>query len=137
LLPASLGLLATGLGRARAALRLRFPDAGERRRVLDEALAQGGALDPLDASSADRIEGWLDGAPPAPPDTVELRIAGDDPDGLTLRQARLLGSADVVVHEPGVSPAILERARADAARVVIAPGDPAPAIAGLVIVLRD
>jgi uroporphyrin-III C-methyltransferase / precorrin-2 dehydrogenase / sirohydrochlorin ferrochelatase len=35
-----------------------------------------------------------------------------------LRAARLLGEADRVYHTPDVAPAILDRARADAARIV-------------------
>jgi uroporphyrin-III C-methyltransferase/precorrin-2 dehydrogenase/sirohydrochlorin ferrochelatase len=103
LLPQSLGVLASALLAARPALRARFPDAGERRRALDAALGQGGALDPLEDAGAER----------AP---VEITLRSADPEDLTLREARLLGSADLIVHEAEVPPAILDRARADAAR---------------------
>jgi uroporphyrin-III C-methyltransferase/precorrin-2 dehydrogenase/sirohydrochlorin ferrochelatase len=49
-----------------------------------------------------------------------------EPDDLTLRAARLLGEADRIYHAPEVPPAILDRARADAARIRAAapPADP-------------
>ncbi len=136
-LPASLGRLAQTLSHARGKLRTRWPDAGERRRALDEALGEGGALDPLRESSADCVEPWLAGAAGSAPDAVfEIRLASSDPDDLTLRQARALGSADVLVHEDGVPAAIIDRARADAARAVIGRGEIAPDAPGLVVVLR-
>lgn len=137
MLPQSLGTLATGLGRARAALRARFSDAGERRRALDAALAAGGVLDPLDAGSAARVEPWLaDPASGATAELFEIALRSADPDDLTLREARLLGSADLVAHEPAISEDILRRARADAARYALAPGAKAPPAAGLTVVLR-
>jgi uroporphyrin-III C-methyltransferase/precorrin-2 dehydrogenase/sirohydrochlorin ferrochelatase len=117
LLPPSLGVLAARLSGTRDALRERWPDAGERRHALDAALAEGGALDPLAEGSAERIEGWLaDAAPLGSNRTLEITLASDDPDDLTLRQARWLGTADIVVHDPGVPESILARARADAVR---------------------
>jgi len=137
LLPQSLGALARALHGARARLRARWPDAGARRRALDMALGEGGALDPLRAQSAGRLDAWLD-APDAaaPAGTVEICLRSADPEDLTLRQARLLGSADVLAHEPGVPAAVLDRARADARRVVLETGAAAPEAAGLVVVVR-
>jgi uroporphyrin-III C-methyltransferase / precorrin-2 dehydrogenase / sirohydrochlorin ferrochelatase len=116
LLPASLGRLATALAVARPALRARFPDAGERRRAIGSALA--GALDPLEADAADRVEAVLlaDG-PNAVGDGTEVRLVSDDPDDLTLRQARALALAERVLHRPEVPAALLARARADAPRL--------------------
>lgn len=115
LLPARLGTLADALYAARPALRARWPDAGARRRALDKALTEGGQLDPLSENAADAVEPWLDGGgQPAPSGTVEIILASDDPEDLTLRQARLLGSADAIFHEQNVPRAILTRARADA-----------------------
>ena len=53
-----------------------------------------------------------------------------DPDDLTLRAARLLGEADHVFHPPGIAPAILIRARADAVRHIAdaPPADPPPGL---------
>jgi uroporphyrin-III C-methyltransferase/precorrin-2 dehydrogenase/sirohydrochlorin ferrochelatase len=135
LLPANLGKLAEALHAARAALRERWSDAAERRGALDAALTQGGALDPLDERSADRVEAWLrDPAAPAAEEPLTLVVPRDDPDGLTLRQARLLGTADCVVTEPGISAAILDRARADAVRLTFPHEGALPG--GLVVILR-
>jgi uroporphyrin-III C-methyltransferase / precorrin-2 dehydrogenase / sirohydrochlorin ferrochelatase len=137
LLPQSLGTLARRLGAMREQLRARWPDAGDRRRALDAALGGGGALDPLRDKSADRLDEWLGGSvPSAPAGITEIRLRSGDPDDLTLREARLLGSADVLAHEAAVPPAVLDRARADAVRVALAPGAAAPAASGLVVVLR-
>ena len=137
LLPPALGRLADGLHAARGRLRARFPDAGERRRALDAALAAGGPLDPLDAASAARVECWPgDDAGVGADGMVQIRLRSADPDDLTLREARLLGSADLLACEAAVPPAILDRARADAARVMLAPGAEPPPRAGLVVVLR-
>lgn len=136
LLPATLGDLADGLAAARARLRARWPDAGQRRRALDAALAEGGALDPLAAGSAAGLDAWLDGAQAGEGGVREFAVTSDDPDDLTLRQARWLGSADVVAHEAGVAHAILIRARADAVRLELASGAVPPAEAGLVVIIR-
>ena len=137
LLPPALGRLAQALGESRGHLRRRWPDAGERRRALDSALGEGGALDPLRADSVARLGAWLANGDEAATDALsEIRLRSDDPEDLTLREARLLGSADVLAHEADVPAAVLDRARADAARVVLARGEPPPQQPGLVIVLR-
>lgn len=115
LLPAALGDLAYSLHAGRAALRARFPDAGDRRRAIAAALSAGGPLDPLAPGDA---AAWL--ADPGAParDTVEtIVLRSSDPDDLTLRDARLLAAADRVFHAAGAPAAILDRARADAARI--------------------
>ena len=137
LLPPGIAALARGLGAAREAMRARWPDAGERRRALDAALGQGGPLDPLGEGSAERIGDWL-----AQDDRTiaggvhELHLRSADPDDLTLREARLLGAADVIAFEVDVAPAVVARARADARRIVLAPGETVPEAAGLTVVLR-
>ncbi|MFM5907709.1 MAG: siroheme synthase [Novosphingobium sp.] len=137
LLPSSLGGLAESLGKARAALRQRFPDAASRRRALDEAMAAGGALDPLDEGSAGRVEEWLHGAAARAVGTVELRLRSDDPDDLTLREARLLGSADCIIHDARVPAEILARARADAVRRPIGSDGKGPDVQGLAIIIQS
>jgi uroporphyrin-III C-methyltransferase/precorrin-2 dehydrogenase/sirohydrochlorin ferrochelatase len=135
LLPADLGRLAGALHAARDALRARWPSAADRRRVLDAALEAGGPLDPLAEGGAARVEAWLqEAAVTTPSETIELAIASDDPDDLTLRQARLLGTADCLLFEPGVAPTILDRARADAVRHPLPYDGPVPP--GLKLVLR-
>ncbi len=115
LVPADLGGLANALQKARGAMRARFPDGGARRRALADALAPGGVLDPLGPSRD--VAGWLDGGSVQDGTLVRMSLASPDPDDLTLRQARALASADRVYHRADVPPAILDRARADAARI--------------------
>lgn len=136
LLPANLGALASALASARDALRTRYPDKDARRRAIDAALEPGAPLDPMGGGGAEAVTAWLS-APAAadlPPRVETITLTSADPDDLTLKQARLLASADLVVHSADVPEAILSRARADAARMV---GAQVPdAVSGLVIVLR-
>jgi uroporphyrin-III C-methyltransferase / precorrin-2 dehydrogenase / sirohydrochlorin ferrochelatase len=134
LLPSALGNLAAALAQGREKMRARWPDAQVRRRALDAALAEGGPLDPFDPGAAGRVEAWLaDAAPPAARETVAITLCSDDPDDLTLREARWLGAADTLVLDGAIAPAILERARADAVRTA----DPHhPQDAGLTVILR-
>ncbi|QGN54415.1 NAD(P)-dependent oxidoreductase [Novosphingobium sp. Gsoil 351] len=135
LLPATLGSLAEALAAAREAMRARWPDAAARRGAIDAALAEGGALDPLAGYGESAIEHWLSGEGTAPgPVTVEIVLRSDDPDDLTLREARLLGTADVIRHSCDVPPAILIRARADAERWAL--DDPRPDHGRTVILKR-
>ena len=134
LLPASLGALAEGLGAARGRLRARWRDAGERRRALDAALTQSGMLDPLDADSAGRVEQWLDGAADGVEQVVELRLRSEDPEDLTLREARWLGQADILLLDGAIPPEVLARARADAARYPL--DEAGPARGGLTVIIR-
>jgi uroporphyrin-III C-methyltransferase/precorrin-2 dehydrogenase/sirohydrochlorin ferrochelatase len=116
LLPTTLGGLADALHAARARLKASFPDTDARRRVLAQALSEGGALDPLAAHAAS-VDAWHGDASRAR--AIEaIRLSSTDPDDLTLRQARLLAQADRVVHTPDVPSVILDRARADAPRIV-------------------
>lgn len=135
LLPQDLGALATKLFTMREAIKERFPVMAERRRALDEALGEGGALDPLRAGGAEQVQQWLDAAEDAEPAQIhEFTLTSDDPEDLTLRQSRLLGSADIVIADGEIPAAILNRARADARRVAAQAADPTHE--GLVVVLR-
>jgi uroporphyrin-III C-methyltransferase/precorrin-2 dehydrogenase/sirohydrochlorin ferrochelatase len=135
LLPQSLGGLAEALHAGREALRLRFPDAAQRRRVLDAAMTAGGPLDPLRDHTSEQVGAWAAGAAaPRQDETAELVLASDDPEDLTLRQARLLGEADVLVLDGAIPAAILARARADAQR--IAAGEAGDHQRGLVVHIR-
>ncbi len=136
LFPPVLGQLAEALFAARSALRQRFPDGGDRRRALDAALGEGGALDPLRSGNETGVERWLQGASTNPDIIAEFTLTSADPDDLTLGQARLLGSADLVAYESGVPPAIIARARADAAQLELEPGAQCPAYRGLVVIIR-
>ncbi|PLK25114.1 siroheme synthase [Porphyrobacter sp. TH134] len=129
-LPESLGLLAKALEAVRPALRQRFPDGPDRRRAVDAALREGGALDPFDPGSFQKVESWIaDAAQAAAGAVVEIILTSADPEELTLRQARLLGEADVLLLDGDVPAAILARARADAERCVLPAkerGEPGP-----------
>lgn len=135
LLPARLGALATALQAARAALRARWTDAGDRRRALGLALAPGGALDPLGPDPD--VAAWLAASDEAAPSRrLVIRPTSADPDDLTLGQARALGLADRVVHPPETPPALLARVRADATRLVHHAGMPIPQAPGLTVVIE-
>lgn len=132
-LPQSLGSLALSISTARDAIRARWPDAADRRRALDAAFAEGGALDPMRDHAC--VESWLEAATaPARDMLIEINLVSADPDDLSLRHARLLGEADHVFHDDSLPVSILERARADAVRHVGAP--PASLPSGLVLYLR-
>lgn len=137
LLPPGVGALATELYEMRAELRERWPDAGERRRMLARGMAAGQMLDPLGPDYRDEdVWHWLlatgdeEAGSRLEAGMTEIRLASRDPDDLTLRQARALALADRVYHRPDVPPAILARARADAARVACTapPAQPPPGV---------
>lgn len=128
LLPPGIGTLAALAERFQAAIRARLPELAARRRFLDAALA--GA--PAELALAERVAEAeaafaqaLEAAEATPPGIVHLVGAGPGAaDLLTLRALRLMGEADVILHDAGVSPAVLEMARRDAERIAI--GDAAP-----------
>lgn len=127
LLPARLGELAQALFAARGAIKARWADAGARRRGIDAGLAPGGTIDPLRADAVDALAGWLAAeGQMAGSRLVAIALLSGDPDDLTLRAARLLGEADRIYHPASVPAVILDRARADAARIVadVPPDDP-------------
>jgi uroporphyrin-III C-methyltransferase / precorrin-2 dehydrogenase / sirohydrochlorin ferrochelatase len=135
MLPHRLGMLATQLSAARDRLRARWPDGAARRKAIDDALAEAGMIDPLADQDERAITAWLDA-----PDNqskgglISILLGSTDPDDLTLKQARLLGQADHIYHAADVAPAILNRARADAARHLGMP--PATLPSGLVLHLQ-
>lgn len=134
ILPSGVGALAQALGDARATLRARFPDGGVRRRAIGAAIAPGGILDPLIPHDATAVARWLADAAPPVGRIVRIVVGSQDPDQLRVGEARWLGLADRIYHDPIMPGAILERARADAVRVA----GPAPMVpeAGLTIDLR-
>ena len=136
LLPASLGPLARAILAARDAVAARHPTPNDRRRLWERALAQAGPLDPFaalpDADAA--VSRVVEGSSTATPQLREIAITSDDPGDLTLNQLNALARCDALVVVGAVVPAIIDRARRDAARLDAVP-DPLPA--GLTVVLRD
>lgn len=136
LLPASLGPLAGAILSARDAAAARHPTPNDRRRLWERALAQAGPLDPFaalpDADAA--VSRVIEGSSTATPQLREIAITSDDPGDLTLNQLNALARCDALVVVGAVVPAIIDRARRDAARLDAVP-DPLPA--GLTVVLRD
>ncbi|MBX7483737.1 precorrin-2 dehydrogenase/sirohydrochlorin ferrochelatase family protein [Qipengyuania qiaonensis] len=134
ILPQTLGPLATSLSAARERMRARFQDSTARRRAIDAALQEGGPLDPFEPFGAAALDNWLESQTVGTDRRVEeFALSSDDPDDLTLRQARALGKADNVLHDAAISEAILARARADAKRE---PLPATPPSKGFTVVLR-
>lgn len=135
LLPASLGPLARAILAARDAVSAHHPTPSDRRRLWERALAQGGPLDPfaalVDPQAA--VAAVIDGASAATPELLAITITSPDPGELTLNQLNALARCDALVTEGEVPPAIIDRARRDAARLAAVP-DPLPP--GLTVVLR-
>lgn len=129
MLPQHIGSLAHHLFAARPDLRRLWPDAGQRRLAIAQGLAPGGAIDPL--GSDPDVDTWLAAGSDGAADIVHhVRLRSDDPDDLTLRDARMLALADRVYYPSGTPDAILDRARADAARIA-AEAPPAESVDGL------
>lgn len=129
ILPAGVGRLAEALGAARGQLRARFPEGGDRRRAIGAAIAAGGPLDPMVPHGDDAVAQWLAGAAPVAGRVETIRLRSADPDDLTLREARWLGQADRIHHTAQVPAAILDRARADAVRIMAPlPAEPLPGL---------
>jgi uroporphyrin-III C-methyltransferase / precorrin-2 dehydrogenase / sirohydrochlorin ferrochelatase len=118
-LPADLGDTARALHAVRAELRARWPDPADRRHAIAAALAQG-----LGSDVVTRLNG------PGPSQLLRFTLVSGDPDDLTLRQARALAQAERLYHFADVPPAILNRARADAARIACPapPAEPGPGL---------
>ncbi len=124
LIPPGYGRLAAFLGDARAELRRRLPDLAPRRRLIERLL--GGRVAQLvfagrEAEARRALAAELDASAGDPaPGMVFLVGAGPGAaDLLTLRAQRLLGEADVIVHDRLVSDAVLDLARRDAARIFV------------------
>ncbi|CAH0495703.1 bifunctional precorrin-2 dehydrogenase/sirohydrochlorin ferrochelatase [Novosphingobium sp. CECT 9465] len=133
LLPQGLGALTKALEDAREGMRARWASVADRRRALDAALDESGELDLFRAGSEAKVRDWLTSGAEGQSGRFEIVLISNDPEDLTLRAARLLGQADVVVYDAGVAAEILSRARADAVRV-LAEGEVPEG--GIVVVLR-
>jgi uroporphyrin-III C-methyltransferase/precorrin-2 dehydrogenase/sirohydrochlorin ferrochelatase len=115
LLPEALGGLAEGLFAARPAIKQQWPDGRERRQAIDAALQAGGPLDPFADRPDNALGQWLEaGGDMRQRGAEHIALTSDEPDDLTLKQARWLAGADYVLTKGDIAPEILVRIRADA-----------------------
>ena len=122
LIPPALGRLAAITDEFKAEIRRRLPDTALRRRVLEKAL--GGRVGDLvaagdeDAARREMARQIVEGAEPS--GIVYLVGAGPGAaDLLTVRAHRLLGEADVIVHDRLIGADVLDMARRDAERIYV------------------
>jgi uroporphyrin-III C-methyltransferase/precorrin-2 dehydrogenase/sirohydrochlorin ferrochelatase len=123
-LPPGLGRLAQFAQRFRTAIQSRIADTGSRRRFWDQVLGGPIAAAVLAGdekrATRDLIRAVNRAEPKAETGRVSLVGAGPgDPELLTLRAARALREADVIVYDKLVDPAVLEYARRDARRIFV------------------
>ena len=121
-LPPALGRLARFARRFRSAVQSRLEETGARRRFWNQVFAGpiGAAVLAGDERRAarDLIRAVNRGEPKADAGLVSLVGAGPgDPELLTLRAARALREADVIVYDKLVDPSVLAYARRDARRI--------------------
>lgn len=120
-LPHALGRLAGFAARHRAAVKQRIHDAGARRVFWEQVLdGEVGALvlAERDAEADAAFEAQLAHGNTRAVAHVTLIAGGDgDPDRLTLRAARALGSADVLMHERAALRSVHALGRRDAQRI--------------------
>ncbi len=120
MVPPAFGRLAALADRYKDELRQRLPDVTRRRRVLEQAL--GGRVADLmlagnDAAAEQEMQRAIQ-EDPDPSGIVYLVGAGPGAaDLLTIRAQRLLGEADVIVHDRLVTQDVLDMARRDADRI--------------------
>ena len=122
--PPAFGRLAALSGRLSERLRARFTDLAARRRVLERILTGRAAAMVFagdEAAAADEAAREMDAAEGAPREGMVFLVGGGPgaADLVTLRALRLLGEADVIVHDRLVSDAVLDLARRDARRIFV------------------
>jgi uroporphyrin-III C-methyltransferase/precorrin-2 dehydrogenase/sirohydrochlorin ferrochelatase len=122
IVPPAIGRLASLAGRFSGVIRQRFLDFSARRRAL-ERIFTGSVAELVFAGDERGAElALLEelGANSEPSGIVHLVAAGPGAaDLLTLRAHRLLGEADVIVHDRLVSNEVLDMARRDAEYIVV------------------
>ena len=131
LVPPAFGRLARLAGELQPETRARLPDVLRRRRLLESVLGGRVADLVLAGRDAEARDAYRDALAAAEADAVRpergivylVDRGPGEPDLVTLRALRLLGEADVVVHDAAEPAAILELARRDAARLVVTPAD--------------
>ncbi|TXS95768.1 uroporphyrinogen-III C-methyltransferase [Parahaliea maris] len=123
LIPAAYGGLAEFAGRWRDRVRDALPEEGARRLFWEQAVE--GSIGELvlagrETDAAGRMEQRLADSTDLHRGEVYLLGAGPgDPDLLTFKAVRLLQSADVVLYDRLVAPAIVDMARRDAERIYV------------------
>ena len=122
MVPPAFGRLAALADEFKPEIRRRFPDPAPRRRVMDQALG-GRVADLVMAGQDDAARAEMARAVASTPDpTGIVYLVGAGPgaaDLLTLRAHRLLGEADVIVHDRLVGEDVLDMARRDAQRIYV------------------
>jgi len=121
-IPPGAGRVAALFGAMRARLRATLPDLDARRAFLREALTGPAAQAAMDDDMAkarrllgEALDGW--GARAASPGRLRLVIDDGAEDRLSLRAARALAQADVLIADTGATPATLALARREARRL--------------------
>lgn len=122
MVPPAFGRLAALADRYKEEFRRRLPEVALRRRVLEQAL--GGRVADLmlagDDAAADReMQRVLQGEPDRAGIVYLVGAGPGAADLLTLRAQRLMGEADVIVHDRLVTEDVLDMARRDADRVSV------------------
>ncbi len=122
LIPPGLGRLAALAERWKETIRSRLPDVALRRRVLERAL--GGRVADLvlagdDAAAERELLREIDQGPNRAGIVYLVGAGPGSADLLTLRAQRLLGEADVIVHDRLVTPEVMDMARRDAERILV------------------
>jgi uroporphyrin-III C-methyltransferase/precorrin-2 dehydrogenase/sirohydrochlorin ferrochelatase len=124
--PPGFGRLAALADSFKADLRRRLPDVAGRRRVLEQLLT-GRAADLVfagrEAEARAEFVRALEGAAPTGGMVFLVGAGPGDADLMTLRGQRLLGEADVILHDDQVADAVIDLARRDAERLRLGPED--------------
>lgn len=122
LIPPAYGRLAAMAEHFKAIIRERLPDLAQRRRVLEDLLT-GKAADLVFAGREEEAAAvfteTLDGATPSGGMVFLVGAGPGAADLMTLRAQRLLGEADVIVHDRLIGDEVLEMARRDADRIYV------------------
>lgn len=122
LVPPAFGRLAAMAERFKGEIRRLLPDLAQRRRVL-EALLTGPAAELVFAGreeeAADVFARTLQDSTPSGGMVFLVGAGPGAADLMTLRAQRLLGEADVIVHDRLIGEAVLEMARRDADRIYV------------------
>lgn len=129
-IPAGFGRVADLAGRMRHKVRDRLQSAIQRGRFWED-LFDGPAADLAMAGHMDGAvaiaHGLLEQSARLPSnggDVHVLHIGSGDPDLLTVRAARLIRMADVIIHESAIEHAILDLARRDALKIEVQTAGP-------------